>query len=178
MSSPGVAAPSCCAGPTSTMSVAFDERFFLYYEDTDLAWRGRLRGWRYRYAAGRDRASPSRRVVRAGFAGVRAFYTERNRLLTLAKNAPAGLAWRAAFGLRMLHHHRFENHYGLEYFQRELGVLRQLVNQKIESLRLRGALSEEITALQEKAEAALANGASLVHSHDYLLMLQDVDVRE
>lgn len=83
-----------------------------------------------------------------------------------------------SFGLQLLHHHRFENHYGIEYFQRELGVLRQLINQKIESLRLRGALSEEITALQEKAESMLANGASLVHSHDYLLMLRDPDVRE
>ena len=27
----------------------FDERLFLYYEDFDLAWRGRLRGWRYVY---------------------------------------------------------------------------------------------------------------------------------
>ena len=30
----------------------FDERFFLYYEDTDLSWRGRLRGWRYVYVPG------------------------------------------------------------------------------------------------------------------------------
>ncbi len=30
----------------------FDERFFLYYEDTDLSWRGQLRGWRYVYAPG------------------------------------------------------------------------------------------------------------------------------
>ena len=27
----------------------FDERIFLYYEDLDLAWRGRERGWRYKY---------------------------------------------------------------------------------------------------------------------------------
>src|SRR5262249_36194318 len=27
----------------------FDDRFFLYYEDTDLSWRGRLLGWRHRY---------------------------------------------------------------------------------------------------------------------------------
>jgi GT2 family glycosyltransferase len=27
----------------------FDESFFLYYEDLDLAWRGRTRGWRYAY---------------------------------------------------------------------------------------------------------------------------------
>ncbi len=27
----------------------FDESFFLYYEDTDMSWRGEKRGWRYRY---------------------------------------------------------------------------------------------------------------------------------
>src|SRR5439155_14022154 len=27
----------------------FDDRFFMYYEDTDLSWRGRLAGWRYLY---------------------------------------------------------------------------------------------------------------------------------
>jgi hypothetical protein len=27
----------------------FDERLFLYYEDTDLSWRGQLLGWSYRY---------------------------------------------------------------------------------------------------------------------------------
>ena len=26
-----------------------DERYFAYYEDFDMSWRGRLRGWRYRY---------------------------------------------------------------------------------------------------------------------------------
>ena len=27
----------------------FDDRLFLYYEDLELSWRGRRRGWRYRY---------------------------------------------------------------------------------------------------------------------------------
>ncbi len=75
----------------------FDERFFLYYEDTDLSWRGQLRGWRYVYAPGA--------VVRhhhASSAGVGSplfrYCTERNRLLMLAKNAPWRLAWRSGLG--------------------------------------------------------------------------------
>ncbi len=66
----------------------FDERFFLYYEDTDLSWRGRARGWRYRTV-------PSSRVrhLHAASSGegseVFAYHVERNRLLMLVKNAPA-----------------------------------------------------------------------------------------
>lgn len=30
----------------------FDEQFFAYYEDADLAWRAQLRGWQARYAPG------------------------------------------------------------------------------------------------------------------------------
>lgn len=73
----------------------FDERFFLYYEDLDLAWRGRLRGWRYRYVP--------EAVVRHAHSATAVelsplweHHVQRNRLLTLAKNAPAGLAWRQA----------------------------------------------------------------------------------
>ena len=29
---------------------AFDDDFFMYYEDTDLAWRARLRNWKILYA--------------------------------------------------------------------------------------------------------------------------------
>jgi GT2 family glycosyltransferase len=75
----------------------FDERLFLYYEDTDLSWRGRARGWRYVYeprALVRHRHASSSGVGSPTFR----FYTERNRLLVLAKNAPAPLALRAGFG--------------------------------------------------------------------------------
>jgi len=73
----------------------FDDRFFLYYEDFDLSWRGRAEGWRYLYVP--------RSVVRhvhsaSSVEGSRLFqhYDERNRLLTLTRNAPASLAAREA----------------------------------------------------------------------------------
>jgi len=75
----------------------FDERLFMYYEDTDLSWRGRLQGWRYVYEPGavvRHHHAQSSGVGSPFFR----FHTERNRLLVLAKNAPAGLAWRAGLG--------------------------------------------------------------------------------
>jgi GT2 family glycosyltransferase len=69
----------------------FDERFFLYYEDTDWSWRGRARGWRYRYVP-----EAVVRHLHAASSGegseVFAYHVERNRLLMLVKNAPAGLA--------------------------------------------------------------------------------------
>ncbi len=72
----------------------FDERFFLYYEDTDLSWRGQLRGWRYRFVP-----SSIVRHEHAATAGsgsrMQLYYTERNRLLMLVKNAPARLAFAA-----------------------------------------------------------------------------------
>ena len=71
-----------------------DERFFLYYEDTDLSWRGRTRGWRYRYVP-----DAVVRHVHAASSGegtpVFQHYVERNRLLMLVKDAPRGLALRA-----------------------------------------------------------------------------------
>jgi N-acetylglucosaminyl-diphospho-decaprenol L-rhamnosyltransferase len=77
----------------------FDERLFLYYEDTDLSWRGRLRGWRYVY----EPASVvrHRHAASSGGAGSLTFryYTERNRVLVLTKNAPAGLAIAQGLGV-------------------------------------------------------------------------------
>jgi GT2 family glycosyltransferase len=78
-----------------------DPRWFLYYEDTDLAWRGLLRGWRYRYV-------PTAKVRHAHSTTIghgSALYDVqhlRNRLLTVTKCAPAGevlAAWVDALGL-------------------------------------------------------------------------------
>lgn len=69
-----------------------EESFFLYYEDTDLSWRGQARGWRYRTAP-----SSVIRHVHAASSGtdsaVFVHHVERNRLLMLLRNAPARTAW-------------------------------------------------------------------------------------
>lgn len=66
-----------------------DESFFMYYEDTDLSWRLRLRGWRVLF-------EPEAVVkhFHAGTSGADSpfmrFHANRNRLLMLVKNAPLG----------------------------------------------------------------------------------------
>jgi GT2 family glycosyltransferase len=74
----------------------FDERFFLYCEDTDLGLRARRAGWECGYVAGATvlhryshsagRASP-----------LKAYYVERNRLYTAIKNLPFGMLLKAPF---------------------------------------------------------------------------------
>ena len=69
----------------------FEEPFFLYYEDLDLAWRGRLAGWRHVYTPG-----SVAHHVHAATTGLGSplldHHVERNRLLTLVRNAPSGVA--------------------------------------------------------------------------------------
>ena len=68
----------------------FDEHLFLYYEDTDLAWRARRAGWRHVYepsATVRHRHAQTSEVGSDVFR----FHTERNRLLVTARNAPLRL---------------------------------------------------------------------------------------
>jgi GT2 family glycosyltransferase len=75
----------------------FDERLFLYYEDSELSWRGRRRGWRYVYeptAVVRHRHAASSGVGSEVFR----FHTERNRLLVAARHAPARTAVRVVAG--------------------------------------------------------------------------------
>ncbi|HEX3668295.1 MAG TPA: glycosyltransferase [Acidimicrobiia bacterium] len=64
----------------------FDEQLFLYYEDVDLSWRGRERGWRYRFVPD----SVVRHVHSASTiesSPLFDYYNERNRLLTLTRHS-------------------------------------------------------------------------------------------
>lgn len=68
----------------------FDERFFLYYEDTDLSWRMRLAGWEVRYV--HEAVVVHAHAQSSGTGSpVFLFHNWRNRLLCLVKNAPWSL---------------------------------------------------------------------------------------
>jgi hypothetical protein len=69
----------------------FDPRLFAYYEDLDLAWRGRVRGWRYLYVPGSvvRHAHAATSVVGSALFD---YHVERNRLLVSVKNAPVSYA--------------------------------------------------------------------------------------
>ncbi len=72
---------------------AFDDDFFMYYEDTDLAWRARLQGWKVVYAP-----QALVRHVHCGtikeWSPVFIFHAERNRLGMVFKNgAPRQVLW-------------------------------------------------------------------------------------
>lgn len=74
----------------------FDERFFLYCEDTDLGLRARWAGWEGVYvpAAVVDHAY-SKSAGRAST--LKAYYVERNRLYTVIKNFPLSMLVMAMF---------------------------------------------------------------------------------
>ena len=73
----------------------FDERFFMYYEDFDLSWRGRLLGWRYVFE---PTARVRHRLAVSSVIGSPLFdhYVERNHLVAVVRSAPGRLAVRAA----------------------------------------------------------------------------------
>jgi GT2 family glycosyltransferase len=75
----------------------FDRTFFLYYEDFELSWRGRARGWRYLY-------EPTSVVLHEHMyssgpgSEFHRYWSQRNRRLTLVLHAPARIALRAVVG--------------------------------------------------------------------------------
>jgi GT2 family glycosyltransferase len=75
----------------------FDRRFFMYYEDLDLAWRGRLRGWRFLFAP-RSVVQHAHCATAGEWSPFFAFHVERNRVLTSLKNAAFFPAFWAVVG--------------------------------------------------------------------------------
>ncbi len=78
-----------------------DPRWFLYYEDTDLAWRGLLRGWRHRYVP-QARVRHAHSTTIGHGSGLYDVQHHRNRVLTVTKNAPLAevvATWRDALAL-------------------------------------------------------------------------------
>ena len=74
----------------------FDARFFAFYEDLDLAWRARRRGWKalYRHEAlayhhrggSAERGDLVRRVALLGRSAEVRFHVAKNRYLTILRN--------------------------------------------------------------------------------------------
>ncbi|SJM66244.1 glycosyltransferase [Gulosibacter sp. 10] len=65
----------------------FDERYFMYYEDTDLSWRLREAGWTVVYAA--EAVSVHRHAGSSGTASARFIeWNTRNRLWCALRNGP------------------------------------------------------------------------------------------
>lgn len=67
----------------------FDERFFVYLEDVDLAFRAQLRGWSCIY---QPLARVSHRGSATGGGALASFYNGRNLIRLLAKDLPTTLA--------------------------------------------------------------------------------------
>jgi GT2 family glycosyltransferase len=65
-----------------------DERFFMYCEDVDLAWRHQLVGWRTVFV---PEAVAFHRLSASGGGVTASYYTGRNTIYVLAKNVPAPL---------------------------------------------------------------------------------------
>jgi len=68
----------------------FDERYFAYLEDLDLAFRGQLRGWRCRYVP--DVVSLHKKSMTSGYhSAFKAHLVERNRIWNAVKLFPLRL---------------------------------------------------------------------------------------
>jgi GT2 family glycosyltransferase len=66
----------------------FEERYFAYYEDVELAWRARRAGWRCLYAPQAQVLHVHSATGRIGSA-FKAYHVNRNRVWTFIRHYPA-----------------------------------------------------------------------------------------
>lgn len=71
----------------------FDEDFFAYYEDVDLAWRAQQAGWRCRYAP-QANVYHWHSATAAAIPARKLYLISRNKIWTLIKNYPTPDLWR------------------------------------------------------------------------------------
>lgn len=71
----------------------FDPDFFAYYEDFDLAWRGRLAGWKAA-AAPKALVYHIHSATSGDMSGFKVYHTHRNKWFVILINWPAALFWR------------------------------------------------------------------------------------
>jgi hypothetical protein len=76
----------------------FDEKFFAYYEDLDLAWRLRYYGYKTIYTP-KTTVSHVHSATAISHSPFKAFFVQRNRLLVIVKNFPAKLLFYSLFYL-------------------------------------------------------------------------------
>jgi GT2 family glycosyltransferase/glycosyltransferase involved in cell wall biosynthesis len=76
----------------------FDETFFAFFEDVDLAWRARAHGWSALYAPEAVVYHNHSATARHG-SPTKLYLVGRNRVRTLAKNATSGMLVRSAPGM-------------------------------------------------------------------------------
>ncbi|SEH10281.1 glycosyltransferase [Thermoleophilum album] len=94
----------------------FDPSYFAFFEDADLAWRARARGWRALYEPRAVVIHHHSATARHG-SPQKLYLVGRNRVRTLAKNAPASLLLRSLPGILL---------YDLSYVAYAAIVLRSL----------------------------------------------------
>ena len=94
---------SFCGGAVALRAEAlrevglFDPSFFLYYEDMDLSWRMRYAGWKISYAP-KSVVRHEHAFSSGEWSSFFRFWVDRNRRLTLVKNAPLAVAAKAVVG--------------------------------------------------------------------------------
>jgi GT2 family glycosyltransferase len=71
----------------------FDNYFFAYYEDSDLSWRLRLRGWQV-ITVPQATVWHLHSATAEPFSFFKAYYLNRNRFLMMLKNYPRTFLWR------------------------------------------------------------------------------------
>lgn len=76
----------------------FDSDFFAYFEDVDLNWRARLRGWKSLFAPNAIVYHKHSETTKL-YSSFKAFYAHRNRYFVVIKNYPLFLLPKAIFAL-------------------------------------------------------------------------------